>query len=83
MTHIRGKIAIWNAIFSSFEQENGELILYLNDGTSRKMEDWGKDTLITLDNIKVLKRGDHIKVMTWGNRSIDEWFCDVKKLNFK
>ena len=81
MTHIHGNIEEWNAVFSSYKHENGELMLYLNDGSSRKMEDWGKDTLATLENLKILKKGDHIKVMTWGGRSIDKWFCDIKKFN--
>ena len=80
MTHIWGPPKWWNAIFNSYEYKNNELFLYLSDGTTRKMDDWGDDTLKTLENLRELKTGDAIRVATWGQRKETEWFCDVEKI---
>jgi len=82
MTHIRGPVDWWDAIFDSYAFMNDELVLYLGDGTKRKMEDWGEDTVTTLRHLVELdlSAGDAIRVATWGNRKKTEWFCDVVKI---
>lgn len=81
MTHIWGTLEWWEATFASYKSDNGELVLTLSDDTTRKMENWGEATEVTLEKLKNLKAGDTIKVATWGDRSIAEWFCDVEKIN--
>jgi hypothetical protein len=80
MTHIFEKKENWRAVFSSYScNDDGELFLHLEDGTIRKMNNWGEDTLQTKRNLEELNVGDHVEIITWGGRSKDEWFCDVKK----
>ena len=50
------------------------------DGTTRKMDNWGDDTVATLGHLLMLKQGDAIRVATWGDRNESEWFCDVEKI---
>jgi hypothetical protein len=80
MTHIFGKKENWQAVFASYTcNDDGELFLHLEDGTTRKMNNWGEDTVQTKKNLEELNVGEHIEVTTWGGRSKDEWFSDVKK----
>lgn len=59
MTHIYGPKEYWNAVFKSYVRtEDGKLLLHLNDGTSRTMENWGSDTITSEDNLKDLQMGD-------------------------
>jgi len=82
MTHIRGSKEYWSSTFASYSSnENGELILHLSDRTTRKMENWGKDTNRTRQNLDELQPGDLIEVITGGGLPKEKWFCDVKKLN--
>ena len=81
MTHIWGPVEWWTAAFDSYKPISGELVLTLIDGTTRKMEDWGEATEVTSEKLKNLKRGDAIKVGTWGGRNKAEWFCDIEKIN--
>ena len=82
MTHIRGKVDWWESSFDSYESNSGELILRLSGGTTRKMENWGEDTVATFEHLKELRleKGDEIRVATWGGRSRSEWFCDVERI---
>lgn len=81
MTHIWGPVEWWKAVFDSYTSENGELVLTLSDGTTRKMNDWNEDTQTTLMKLKDLNAGDAINVATWGGMNEAEWFCDVEKIN--
>ena len=80
MTHIWGGVKWRLSVFRSYVEDNGELILNLDDGTNRKMNDWSEDTQTTLGKLKDLKQGDDIKVGTWEGYNQDIWFCDVEKI---
>ena len=78
MTHITGLKEYWSAVFDSYtKNEDGELFLHLADGSKRKMENWGEDTVKTLENLNELRSGDLIEVITWGGLPKEKWFCDA------
>lgn len=61
-----------------FEVTEEFLIIFLLDGTQRKMNrSWGLDALTTQKNVERLSHLDRIYYGTWGSFDPLEWFCDV------
>ena len=78
MTHISGPINWTDAIYEKYEVEGHQLILYLLDGSIRKMNLNWDGINKTIDNLNALVKGQAIRYATWLDYGVDEWFCDVE-----
>lgn len=77
-THISAPVRWSEAVFVGFEVTEEVVIIFLLDGTQRKMKrDWGPATT-TLKKVERLSYLDKISYATWSTYDSLEWFCDVR-----
>lgn len=82
MSHVTGQLKWTRAIFSKARKESDHLVLELADGSKRVMnfKNWDGTVQTTARKLFSLVAGAPIKFATWGNYSVDSWFCDVEEL---
>lgn len=79
-THIKGFLRWSESVFCGYKINEDQIIIFLNDGTDRRMNlSWGADSLTTLTKVQNLRQGDRFFYATWTSYDIEKWFCDVAK----
>lgn len=82
MTHVRGSLVWSEGIFIRAEKTEDQLVLYLGDGSDRRMnlENWDETAQVTESKLRDLKRERPIKFATWESYDPKRWFCDVEPI---
>lgn len=79
MSHIREPLKWTDAVFAGYSKGTTGLVLRLSDASIRTMlyENWEESYPQTLDKLKMIKNGAHIRFATWNGYDERKWFCDV------